>query len=341
MYNSSIVSTSAAAKAINNKILRLIILPTENCNFRCTYCYEDFEIGRMSANTVDGLKLLILNRLIDLDSLNISWFGGEPLIAKDIMLDLLNFASEACRVASVAFSSSATTNGFTLTKSLAEKFSHLNLNSYQISLDGEGATHDTTRKLASSKGTFDKIWQNLCSLKASSIPFEITLRIHLTPQNHQSVIRLSEMIRDTLMPDQRFKIFVKAIGNWGGPNKLRIKTLDNASADQIKQKIYNIIYGNSNDSTERKLQNYICYAGSPNSLVVRADGRIAKCTVAFSDDRNTVGVLNPNGSIKFDVEKLSPWFRGLQTLDIETVGCPYKTLPSKVIKIEAVEINED
>lgn len=266
MYNSSTVSTSAAAKAINNKILRLIILPTENCNFRCTYCYEDFKIGRMSPATLDGLKLLILNRLIDIDSLNISWFGGEPLIAKDIMLDLLDFASEACQVAGVAFSSSATTNGFTLTPSLAERFSRLNLNSYQISLDGEGATHDTTRRLASSKGTFNKIWQNLCSLKASSIPFEITLRIHLTPHNHESVVRLSEMIRDTLMPDQRFRIFVKAIGNWGGPNKSHIKTLDTMSADQLMHKINNIIYGTARDSTEKKPQNYICYAGSPNSL---------------------------------------------------------------------------
>jgi uncharacterized protein len=65
MYNPSIVSPSAAAKAVNNKILRLIILPTENCNFRCAYCHEEFEIDRMSPNTVDGPKLFILNRLID------------------------------------------------------------------------------------------------------------------------------------------------------------------------------------------------------------------------------------------------------------------------------------
>jgi len=32
---------------LNPKSLELILYPTEQCNFRCTYCYEDFLIGRM------------------------------------------------------------------------------------------------------------------------------------------------------------------------------------------------------------------------------------------------------------------------------------------------------
>jgi len=36
--------------------LQLILLPTEQCNFRCTYCYEDFAIGRMSDAVVAGVK---------------------------------------------------------------------------------------------------------------------------------------------------------------------------------------------------------------------------------------------------------------------------------------------
>lgn len=29
-------------RALDNRILKLTVLPTEKCNFRCTYCYEDF-----------------------------------------------------------------------------------------------------------------------------------------------------------------------------------------------------------------------------------------------------------------------------------------------------------
>jgi hypothetical protein len=39
------------AEAISPRIQELILLPTEKCNFRCTYCYEDFDLGKMSEET--------------------------------------------------------------------------------------------------------------------------------------------------------------------------------------------------------------------------------------------------------------------------------------------------
>lgn len=35
------------AATIRRDAQQLIILPTEKCNFRCTYCYEDFLISKM------------------------------------------------------------------------------------------------------------------------------------------------------------------------------------------------------------------------------------------------------------------------------------------------------
>lgn len=37
-------------------VMHLIVLPTEACNFRCTYCYQDFSRGNMSRDVVNGLK---------------------------------------------------------------------------------------------------------------------------------------------------------------------------------------------------------------------------------------------------------------------------------------------
>src|SRR5579885_3181142 len=36
--------------------LQLILLPTEQCNFRCTYCYESFLRGQMPEWLVNGIK---------------------------------------------------------------------------------------------------------------------------------------------------------------------------------------------------------------------------------------------------------------------------------------------
>lgn len=72
---------------------------------------------------------------------------------------------------------------------------------------------------------------------------------------------------------------------------------------------------------------YICYAAKPNSLLIRADGRIGKCTVALTDERNTIGQVNPDGTLTIDNDRLRPWVRGLATLDARALECPLSGLP--------------
>jgi hypothetical protein len=55
--------------ALSDRTLHLILLPTEQCNFRCTYCYEDFAIGRMERETINAVKLLLDRRFDGLQGL--------------------------------------------------------------------------------------------------------------------------------------------------------------------------------------------------------------------------------------------------------------------------------
>ncbi|MEM8933961.1 MAG: radical SAM/SPASM domain-containing protein, partial [Acidobacteriota bacterium] len=59
--------------------LELILLASEDCNFRCTYCYEDFRRGTMRPDVRASVRRLVERKLNGLRSLKISWFGGEPL----------------------------------------------------------------------------------------------------------------------------------------------------------------------------------------------------------------------------------------------------------------------
>ena len=68
-------------RCVANNALRLILMPTEACNFRCTYCYEDFRYKRMDDSVVTGVKRFLDLRASHLSQLEISWFGGEPLLA--------------------------------------------------------------------------------------------------------------------------------------------------------------------------------------------------------------------------------------------------------------------
>ncbi|WP_297992216.1 hypothetical protein [Anoxybacillus sp.] len=42
-------------KGRNPENMYLIFLVTEQCNFRCTYCYENFEKGKMSDDVIEGV----------------------------------------------------------------------------------------------------------------------------------------------------------------------------------------------------------------------------------------------------------------------------------------------
>ena len=67
----------------------------------------------------------------------------------------------------------------------------------------------------------------------------------------------------------------------------------------------------------------ICYAARSNSLVIRADGRVGKCTVALSDTRNTIGQLLSDGSLQIDNALLGPWVHGWASGDLAALACPY------------------
>ncbi len=315
----------------DSRLLELIILPTEDCNFRCTYCYEDFAIGRMDPEIVTGLKALLKRRIGDIEHLILSWFGGEPLAAYDTVLDVMRYAYRLCADGGPNISAGITTNGALLTLARCRELQEVAVTSYQISLDGWREMHDRTRRRRNGKGTFAQIWQNLCAISDSDIDVRCTLRLHLTRSNIESIRRLIREIRSRLDP-KRFSIFLKPVENLGGDGVRHMADdlLGHGDVKKVVKSLLAEIPSAMNDGFNDTLTgstSHICYAARANSFVIRANGAVAKCTVAFNDDRNCVGMLLPDGRIKLDSQKMALWLRGLETLDTDVMACPLVGMP--------------
>lgn len=314
-------STHKLARSLNPKEFHLILYPTEQCNFRCVYCYEDFEIGKMPTWLVDATNTLIAKRIPDLDRLSLSWFGGEPLLAKDIVFEMAEKAlklgeEHGCRVIG-----DMTTNGLLLDVKTLTRLVELEQRYFQISIDGDKESHDKTRVTRSGKGSFDKIWGRLMDAAQTDLNFHITLRVHVTDLNQTSVEDFCRRYDETLADDKRFTLFFKAIKDLGGNNPEHVKQLiSKRSATAYVEELVQRYAGNTHN--DKRKDNYICYAGKPNSLGIRADGRLNKCTVALSDDRNTVGKINEDGTLTIDNQNFSTWIKGFTTLDSWQMGCP-------------------
>ncbi len=306
--------------SITNERFHLIIFPTEQCNFRCVYCYEDFEIGKMTDSLVTSVKNLIAHKIPELKRLDFSWFGGEPLLAKDLVLELAGFSQRLAKKNGCKITGDMTTNGLLLDIKTLTKLVSLQQKNFQISIDGDKEAHDKTRITRTGRGSFDKIWQRLVDAANTSLDFKITLRVHVTDINQKSVLDFCKRYDQTLSSDPRFMLFFKAIENLGG----NANAIDNLIGKNSAKDFANSL--TERYSSDCKVYNSggkeICYASKPNSLAIRADGNINKCTVALNDDRNSIGKINPDGTLTINNQKYSSWIKGFTTLDSWQMGCP-------------------
>jgi len=315
----------------------------------------------MSEETQRAIELFIDNRIDGLGLLKFSWFGGEPLVAKDVVLRLSRYAKQKCDEHGVKFQGGLTTNAYVLDQELATELISLNQDFFQITLDGWKEAHDVLRQRADGRGTFDVIWKNLLGLKALDLKFEVCVRVHVRRDNIENLEILMREFALAFQGDKRFYLDFQHLRDMGGDGG---KTIDKpvslmelpkieaplrASYRRALQELRGQSQGtdeeknshaadeppvlekanNSGESagsqraSERVIgEPFICYAAKPNSLLIRSNGRIGKCTVAFNDDRNDLGKLQADGAIAIDNKKLQEWIRGIGSLSLSDTGCP-------------------
>lgn len=282
-----------------------IILPTMGCNCRCPYCYEDHEAVNMSDGVYESIKrFLIIQKNKELSNrqenashsipwYRIEYFGGEPLLCLDKVLELSAFAKD---LFSDAFIGSMTTNATRLNSEAFEKINAVGIRTFHITLDGPKALHDTRRVFADGSGTFDVIWKNLMYMHQSDLPFEVHLRLHITPESLEIVKDFSHNELSALLVDDRFNFYYHPLSPLGGKHDDEFNMYSREEGDDILEQLDN--------QTTYKIPG-MCYAADPHSIVILPNGDLCKCTVTLG--QSVVGKLLPNGTVDIDNELFSTW----------------------------------
>jgi uncharacterized protein len=288
----------------------IIILPHENCNFRCVYCYETFERQKMKQPVIEGLKKLVYQKSNEYKNLSVSWFGGEPLLAKDVIFDLSESFITSCQESKCNYSSGITTNGYFLTPDTLSKLLNLGVKHFQVTVDGPERLHDANRHLIGGGGTYKQIMKNLTGMRDSSYDFSVYVRVNF---NDELLVSIDEFLKEMSVlfsGDKRFRMSFHTIGKLGGPNDFQLETCEESSRMLkyvlVNEKLRKL--GLSSDIDEKIEPNgVVCYAGKNSSIVVRTDGKVCKCTVALEDPRNIVGSLTPEGHLRIDKRLWNLW----------------------------------
>ncbi len=283
---------------LSQKVLNVIILPTYNCNFRCSYCYESFPNVVMSESTQNDVFEYVKKLLIDYESLNISWFGGEPLLELETIIRLSERFRALCKREGKTYLGDITTNGYLLTVDTFKKLLKCNIRTYQITIDGLQSTHDKYRYLVNGSGTYSTIMKNLINIRDNikSTMFQIVLRTNMTKQLSDTLNEHLASIDKEFLRDFRFKHVCRiafAYNNEYVKNDLlNTESLINSSFNNLPQ---NLINESNRKYFISSFKDFICgkasvcYAGKTSSIVIDPLGKLMKCTVCLDDEKNVVG----------------------------------------------------
>ena len=286
--------------------LRLILLPTEQCNFRCVYCYERFRREKMTAKTQAAIVKFIEDNIHKYNGLILNWFGGEPTEAMDVIENLSVKLIDVCKKNKKAYNAGITTNGYNLTYEIFKKLKKLHVTEYQVTIDGLASIHNAQRVMADGAPTFDVIINNLLAIKNNCKSSAITfvLRTNFSKNMLNNVDEFCKFLDKYFSNDKRFKYFWQMVGDYGYVKTEEVRNIFGQSKD-YKWLIENYTERFVNDYTQALYgpDGGVCYALKRNQLLIDAAGEIRKCTCDLESEMNHFGTIGVN----FDGAKHEDW----------------------------------
>ena len=157
-----------------------LILCTQECNLRCTYCFEESmhtgcmptidEIRSSFEKFIDDglekfvIELIQINEEMGRVETDITFQGGEPMLIGATLLRKAFKVVKKYENTTISMQS----NGTLINDELVELFKEYNVK-VGISIDGPKEMHDAYRLNKGKKGSFDLVYGNIKKLKEAGV----------------------------------------------------------------------------------------------------------------------------------------------------------------------------
>lgn len=294
---------------LTNPRLYLVIHTSRECNFRCTYCYMDFKHENIHESTKEGIVNFISKNIQNYKSVHISWFGGEPLLGIDAIEDISKKVMTICEKAKKPYSASITTNGYLLTPKNIDILLKSKVRNFFITIDGTKSFHDEQRVLKDGSGTFDTIIGNLLYIKNNikTRALNISIRSNMTKHHMSNLAAYYEFYDSYFGDDDRFTIYAKAVGDYGGTRVKKIKSDLLGGMQNIYDNLAQVngrikFMWNINDLS---VGSSACPSREYNKFTIGCDGAVHKCDEDMQD--HPVGHLYPDGKMELFENEHAKW----------------------------------
>ncbi len=317
----------------NANHLTLTIAPTMNCNFRCVYCYETKNLAQTSSMMSEDVQRAIVElarkKARSIEALHIVWYGGEPLLALDIIESLSTQLIQVAEENNIIYDAIMVTNGYFLTKDVAKKLAKLKVSSLQVTIDGPKHVHDKRRVLAGGEGTFEKIITNL---QESSKEIEyVSLRINTDHDNEHEVDSVVELLKERGIDNVYCYLgYVQDLNEYGSDRCMNMATYGK------KQFEFSCKHGFSPMIDYPLARANFCSADFYYAYLIDPEGYLYNCWNDIGDKEKRTGSIFDDEKANYNLEYFMEYMlfdptdteqcHDCKFLPICMGGCPYRRI---------------
>jgi uncharacterized protein len=324
----------------------LTIIPTYNCNFACDYCYERRDLHALPSKDGAVMPPDVYRRLVklceteikDKCGFGVTWYGGEPLLARDTIENLTSEFLRICEERHCDYHAGMITNGYLLTPETLELMARWRISFVQVTVDGPSSVHDTRRPLTSGGPTYEKIMANLAHVTENS-SIRIGLRVNIDKRNAASIPDLlCDLKKRGLHRQSNLHLHFGQVSAYTAAcrNIAAHCMVSTEFSEFMVEAFKTAVNLGFHIATYPQRQISSCGAVSPRSLVVEPNGNLQTCWNTVGNEETIIGALSDNG-IHYN-NNLTRWLAWSPFVDqcnecnvfpLCMRGCPYQHLYKK------------
>ncbi|MEA1960841.1 MAG: radical SAM protein, partial [Bacillota bacterium] len=143
------------------KVKAICLNVAHACNMACHYCFAsqgDFGMKPclMDLDTAKRTMDFLIEKSGDIRNLEVDFFGGEPLLVKDMLRELVVYCREREKECNKRFNFTLTTNCVLLDDKMIDWVIENDI-AMIMSIDGRPETHDRHRVMKNGEGSYDRV----------------------------------------------------------------------------------------------------------------------------------------------------------------------------------------
>jgi len=272
--------------------LFFVIAPTLNCNYHCPYCFENqrTSFASMSREVIAGTKNFIstavkANRR--LKYLQVTWFGGDPLLCLSAIEEIGDFLSGLCAERNIVYRASVITNGRFLNQKAVDVLLKSHIVKLQVSFDGTEEQYCEYKK--ASADDYRATLSNVALAARNGLP--VLIRINIRNNDFAPAYRLADLLLGKMNLNGQIKIYPAFVNEGPADGRADLYTKYVPLESSFARYIRDTYSENSYFNKLAFAHGVSCHLSCKNNYCIGPEGELYKCEHHFGQKNYVTGSI--------------------------------------------------